>query len=183
MKNASLEAAERKAFLNRLADAPVNARFDVIIDLEEFIAAKTLKRILARRAKSITGRLEVAAGKAAEKVSGQAGFVARRQARIEAEAEQLVNQLTRHFKNSSSEMTIYNIDRVGDMVASPIGRATGPDEVIRSPHLDIEMLRDSIPLAGITDLRTLRTINKPMYDLMSNAVSYTHLTLPTICSV
>ena len=172
MKNASLEAAERKAFLNRLADAPVNARFDVIIDLEEFIAAKTLKRILARRAKSITGRLEVAAGKGAEKVSGQTGFVAARQAKIEAEAEQLVNQLTRHFKNSSSEMTIYNIDSVGDMVASPIGRATGPDEVIRSPHLDIEMLRDAIPLAGMTDLRTLRTINKPMYDLMSNVPLY-----------
>lgn len=175
MKNASLETAERKAFLNRLADAPVNARFDVIIDLEEFIAAKTLKSILARRAKSISGRLEVAAGKAAEKVSGQSGFAARRQAQIEAEAEQLVGQLTRHFKNSSSEMTIYNIDRVGDMVASPLGRATGPDEVIRSPHLDIEMLRDSIPLPGITDIRTLRTVNKPMYDLMSNLPVYREL--------
>lgn len=175
MKNASLETAERKAFLNRLADAPVNARFDVIIDLEEFIAAKTLKSILARRAKSISSRLEVAAGKAAEKVSGQSGFVARRQAQIEAEAEQLVGQLTRHFKNSSSEMTIYNIDRVGDTVASPLGRATGPDEVIRSPHLDIEMLRDSIPLPGITDIRTLRTVNKPMYDLMSNLPVYREL--------
>jgi hypothetical protein len=172
MKNASLETAERKAFLNRLAEAPVNARFDVIIDLEEFIAAKTLKRILARRTKSITGRIEAAAARAGDKVSGQAGFAARKQAKVEAEAEQLVNQLTRHFKNSSSEMTIYNIDRVGDMVASPVARTVGADEVIRSPHLDIEMLRDSIPLAGITDLRTLRTVNKPMYDLMSNVPLY-----------
>lgn len=170
MKNASLETAERKAFLNRLADAPVNARFDVIIDLEEFIAAKTLKSILARRTKSVTGRIEAAAAKAGNKVSP--GFAAGKQAKVQAQAENLVNQLTRHFKNSSSEMTIYNIDRVGDMVASPLGRAVGPDEVIRSPHLDIEMLRDSIPLAGITDLRTLRTVNKPMYDLMSNIPLY-----------
>ena len=172
MKNASLKTADRKAFLNRLADAPVNARFDVIIDLEEFINAETLKRLLARRAKSITGRLEAAAIRAGEKITGKQGALAARRSRIEAETEKLVSQVTRHFKNSSSEMTIYNIDSVGDMVASPIGRATGPDEVIRSPHLDIEMLRDSIPLPGMTDLRLLRTVNKPMYDILSNLPLY-----------
>jgi hypothetical protein len=172
MKNVSMKPADRKAYLNRVADAPWQARFDVILDMEDFIKAQSAARIANRRAKSITGRLESAAIAAGQKITGKPGYLAARKARIEKHAEDEMKKITQHFKNSSSTMTLYNIDQVGDIVASPLGRAPAyADEVVNAPHLDIELATE-VPFLGITDIRQLRKTNKPAYDLLSNLPLY-----------
>ena len=182
MKNASVPVAVRKDFLNKLGQAPVNRRFDVIIDIEKAIAQQTLAKITKRRlaggfvTPSVKETVALLSQKGAAKVSGDADYVARMQARTQKKAEELVETLTRHFKDTSDAMTKFNVDAVGKASTdNTLARRAGPGDVFDSPHLDIEFLRDGIPLPGMTDIRQLRKLNKPMYDLLSNIPLYREL--------
>jgi hypothetical protein len=191
MRNASVSVGTRKAMLNRLADVPVRARFDVMMDIESLIAKRTLNRLTQRRLSGLfvassTGEL---VGKLAARSADKAGEALSQattskysdlvKARVENESIKLVDELTTFIKRNVGQQVRYNVDRAGNTAFNPLAReaaqptkAYQASEVVQFPHLETELLRRDIPLPGMRDIRELRRINKPLYTLMANIPLY-----------
>ncbi len=165
LANASVPRAEAKAILDDLSATTYSERLPFILNrIANPIFESTFESAVKRNMNSILGKSKL---KAAENF-GSPEDLARVQAEMTEAAAERAQRLTRHFSERVEGLMLYHIDQAGMPGANPLATITDDGLAsIASPHLIVEQLHSKLPVPGVSDLRELRRINAPLYDLLS----------------